>query len=306
MPDLRPQLDRHFELVTSITPDQVKLHGLFQATRVARQTTLDAAVVLHGLGGNFYSSSLNLGLVDALRELGMAVIVGNTRGHDGISMSPVSGRAQTIGAAYEIVDECQHDVAGWVRFLNERGFSQLTLLGHSLGAIKSLYAMAHRPQPSVRALVGLSATRLNHQALLNSKRGDDFQKWFRRAVEYVQQGRGDELLSVDFPFPTHMSATAYRDKYGPEDRYDWTRFVDQIQVPTLMMYGERELQHNAAFQGLWQQLLAIAQRRPNFTFQAIPSADHFYAGVHDRVTSAMQTWIRQHYQAAETESSGHR
>ena len=134
--------------------------------------------MLHGLGGNFYGSSLNLRLADALRDMGMAVAIVNTRGHDGISMNPVSGRAATIGAAYEIVDDCRQDVAGWIGWLGERGYSQIALVGHSLGAIKALYAQAHLRHEMIRTMVGLSATRLCHERFLESERAEDFQKWF--------------------------------------------------------------------------------------------------------------------------------
>ena len=226
-----------------------------------------------------------------LRDAGLAVVVVNMRGHDGISMNPVSGRAQTIGAAYEIVDDCRHDVAGWIEWLLQRGSSRIALVGHSLGAIKSLYAQAHLQHPAIKAVIGLSATRLCHQKLLESGRGDDFRKWFSLACELIGQGRGEKLIRVDFPFPTHMTAAAYRDKYGPEDRYDWVRYAPHIQVPTLLMYGERELRDNAAFHGLLETAEQMAKQMSNLEVQVIESANHFYAGVHWRATDAMLQWL---------------
>ena len=145
-----------FELVVATTPDFVRLHGLFQiSSQSPSHLPLDAVIILHGLGGNFYSSKLNLRLADTLLELGVSIVLANTRGHDGISMNTVSGRAQTIGAAYEIVDDCRHDVRGWVNWLTERGYNKIGLVGHSLGAIKSLYAQAYEPQDNVKAIIGL-------------------------------------------------------------------------------------------------------------------------------------------------------
>ena len=288
--------NRQYELVTCMTPDRVKLHGMFQAPSVAPQLTVDAAIVLHGLGSNFYSSTLNLRLADALSVLGMATVLANTRGHDGISMSPVDGRARTIGAAHEIVDDCRHDVAGWVKWLVDRkGFSRIVLVGHSLGAIKSLYTLAHGPCREVQAVIGLSATRLCHGNFLQSQRAADFQKWFDLARQLVRDERADELIRVDFPFPTWMCAGAYVDKYGPEDRYDWLRFIDEIRVPALLLFGERELTDNAAFHGLWQQASEAVATRPHFQLQTVASANHFYAGVHHRAAGAAQDWLRDNF-----------
>jgi pimeloyl-ACP methyl ester carboxylesterase len=283
---------RHYELVRAVTPDGVQLHGLYQSGRGTVETRPDAAVVLHGLGGNFYSSTLLLRLADALVEQGINVVAGNTRGHDGISSSQSGGRSRTIGAAFEIVDECRQDVAGWVEWLMaKRNFRRVLLVGHSLGAIKSLYAAAHAAHPAIAGVAGLSATRLCHEQFLRSPGRDEFQKWFGRAASLVAAGEGDQLLPVRFPFPTWIAASAYRDKYGPEDRYDWTPLAGQISVPVLLLYGSRELAETAAFHGLWKSATAATSGLPNYTLQIVESADHFYAGVTHRAATALSQWI---------------
>ena len=282
------------ELVTSTTPDLVRLHGFFsEAAESTRHAWCDAALVLHGLGGNFYSSRLNLRLAQELQQLGMATVLGNTRGHDSVSMSTVSGRAQTIGSANEIVDDCRNDIAGWVDWLVKQGYQRVLLVGHSLGAIKSLYAQAHQPHTHVQGIVGLSATRLSHQPFLESERKEDFLKWFERATQLVSDGQSQTLLQVDFPFPTTLSAQTYVDKYGPDDRYDWTRTVGRISVPVLLMFGENELRDNAAFQGLFDEVQPLLEPYRNYELHVVPSADHFYSGVHHRAAEVMQHWLDQ-------------
>lgn len=288
-PNLDPNLN--FQLVSTVTPDEVKLQGLYRAPIGTPHERLGAAIVLHGLGGNFYGSTLNLKLAEALSQLGLAVLLVNTRGHDGISTNRVSGRAVTMGAAYEIVDDCRYDIQGWVNWLKQQGYSNAALVGHSLGAIKALYASSKISDSTIQAIVGISATRLSHDSFLKSSKADLFRDCFSRAERLVEQGRGQELLSVEFPFPTVMAASAYRDKYGPEDRYDWTRGIHAIQVPTLLMYGARELEENAAFSGLLQTVEGICRVQPNISLHVVESANHFYAGVHHRVVEAMQAWI---------------
>ena len=283
-----------FELVVATTPDFVRLHGLFQiSSQRPSHLPLDAVIILHGLGGNFYSSKLNLRLADTLLELGVSIVLANTRGHDGISMNTVSGRAQTIGAAYEIVDDCRHDVRGWVNWLTERGYNKIGLVGHSLGAIKSLYAQAYEPQDNVKAIIGLSATRLSHERFLNSPSRDRFLHWFGQAQMLVDDGSGKQLLNVDFPFPTFICAESYTDKYGPADRYNWTKFANKIGIPTCLLFGELELRDNPAFHGLLDDARAVVNPLSNFHLEVIPSADHFYAGVHHRASDAITRWFNQ-------------
>ena len=42
-----------------------------------------------------------------------------------------------LGAAYEVVDDCQHDLAGWLGWLRQNVGQHVALLGHSMGALKS-------------------------------------------------------------------------------------------------------------------------------------------------------------------------
>jgi pimeloyl-ACP methyl ester carboxylesterase len=247
---------------------------------------------MHGLGGNFYSSSLNLRLADAMADLGIAVVCANNRGHDNVSSSPVNGRATTIGAAHEIVGDCKFDIGGWIDFLvKRRGHQRILLVGHSLGAIKILYATAHQPSEFICGVAGLSATRLCYQRFMESSGSELFQKWILRSEELVAAGRGDELMEVEFPFPTWITAASYRNKYGPEDRYDWLPLVDRILVPTLLLYGERELNDNSAFYGLWDDVTRATAGRSNFEIDIVKNADHFYSGVNRQTSDTLSGWI---------------
>ena len=50
-----------------------------------RGSPVDAAIVVHGTGSNFYTSSIGEGLAPKLLADGLAVLRINTRGHDVIS-----------------------------------------------------------------------------------------------------------------------------------------------------------------------------------------------------------------------------
>ncbi len=278
------------QLVVANSSDQVRLHGLHQIPVPVRDSTT-AAVILHGLGGNFYNSKLNLRLAATFHELGVATVLANTRGHDGISMNTVAGRARTIGAAFEIVGQCKEDVEGWVQWLTRQGYQRVVLVGHSLGAIKSLYAQAHAAYQNVVAIVALSATRLSHAQFRHSAKADLFDKWYSQAEQLVAAGQGQTLMQVDFPFPTHISAATYVDKYGPEDRYDWLHFAQRIEIPVLLIFGELELRDNPAFHAMMQDVEPLVASLPNYTVTVIESADHYYSGVHHRAAEAVRNWI---------------
>ena len=154
------------EIVSTVTEDWVRLHGFFVRSDQPQTTALDAAVITHGLAGNFYKSRLLTRLAEALVSVGISVVTINTRGHDYLNSTIRAGKGQPSGAALEDVSESKFDLAGWANWLGQQGFENVLQIGHSLGAIKGLYAQAHHPQPIVKAIAGLSATRLAHQLSL--------------------------------------------------------------------------------------------------------------------------------------------
>ena len=167
----------------------------------------------------------------------------------------------------------------------------MVLAGHSLGAIKSIYAQAHKPQSNVEAIVGLSATRLNYRKLMESSGKDLFQRMLESATQLVAQGNGDQLIKVDFPFPTLMTAEAYLDKYGEANEYDWPTFVEQISIPIQLIFGELELNENPAFEGLEHEFESLKNRNPMMTIEVVERADHFYSACYPQAAELIRNWL---------------
>ena len=256
--------------------------------------SVDAAVMLHGLGGNFYSSRLLTHFSDTLIELGLNVVIANTRGHDMINTSTWAGRARSIGAALEDVGECRFDVAAWSDFLVKRGHSNVLIFGHSLGAIKALYAQAHAPHPNVKSIIGLSATRLSHEKLIDSPGGNSFRETIAKCYELVESGQAETPIHVPFPFPTWMTPKCYLEKYGPSESFNWMKFITKVDIPTLLLFGQRELDENAAFEGLRDELAELKSGGwSDFTIREIDEADHFYSGKYGEVTNEINRWLTQ-------------
>src|SRR5262245_46747409 len=132
-------------LIQTTTRDGVRLDGMFQPAQVPPAVSVDAFCLVHGTGGNFYSSSLFEALGQRLLELGCGVLRVNTRGHDGISTAVTAQGGRRLGAAYEVVDDCRHDLAAWLDWLRQQAGPRVGLIGHSLGALKAIYTLAQEP-----------------------------------------------------------------------------------------------------------------------------------------------------------------
>src|SRR5437868_2036005 len=109
----------HVELVRTVTRDGLRLDGALTLTRSVSEG-FSAAILLHGVASNFYTSSTCEPLIASLQDLGLVVLSVNTRGHDSVFGASVGNIRRRFGAAYEIVDDCRHDLAAWIDFLKAR------------------------------------------------------------------------------------------------------------------------------------------------------------------------------------------
>ena len=112
----------HGEIVHTITSDFVRLHGFYRESKETLVTNsetgaISAAILTHGLGGNFYSSRLLFHLAQVLESIGIHVVIANTRGHDMINSSTWAGKTRSVGAAFEDVADSKMDISAWADFL---------------------------------------------------------------------------------------------------------------------------------------------------------------------------------------------
>ncbi|HMO13922.1 MAG TPA: alpha/beta hydrolase [Pirellulaceae bacterium] len=282
------------ELVRVQTADNVHLHGLVLPSKARGETTIDAAVFIHGLAGNFYGSRLDEYVASEMHQCGITVARINTRGHDNVNQTSKNGQTVTQGAAYEIVDDCRYDVRAWCDFLVERGHQRLLLMGHSLGAIKSIYSQALDAHPNVVGIVAISASRLSYEKFLDLPTAIKLKHWLKVADAHIAASQGETLLAVDFPFPTLISAAAYRDKYGEADRYNWLKYIQQVNVPTLLTFGSRELAEHSAFIDILNDIEQLNLDPSLFEIGVIEGANHFYVARLKLLGDQIVKWLRNH------------
>ena len=176
------------ELVKTVTEDGLRLDGALHAASATPRLPLpvDGLICFHGVASNFYGSSLFEALTPSLASLGVPLVWVNTRGHDNVYAGTVRGGRKWLGAAFESVDDCRLDVAGWITWALRAGWQRIGLLGHSLGAIKSVYSQAYEPHPAVTRVLALSPPRLCYRNFKDDPQGAAF---FTRSDELKSESR---------------------------------------------------------------------------------------------------------------------
>jgi pimeloyl-ACP methyl ester carboxylesterase len=278
------------DLIQTTTRDGIRLDGVYQSAQAHASPDsgdLDAVVCIHGTGSNFYSSTLFAALAERLVNQGISVLRGNTRGHDlmGSVTTPQGGRR--LGAAYEMVDDCRHDLAAWVGWLKASCGPRIGLIGHSLGAVKCLYAQTQEPDLAER-LIAISPPRLSHSWFRDSEKSSEFLDTYSRARRLVEAGELKALLEVRLPMAFVITAAGYVEKYGPDERYDYLRFIDKLDCPALLTFAAKEIIDNVAF---LEAPAEIARTAPGIRVEVIPGADHFYTGVREDLFGRIELWL---------------
>jgi pimeloyl-ACP methyl ester carboxylesterase len=214
----------------------------------------------------------------------------NTRGHDALS-GVTTGRARRRqGAAAEIVDECRLDLQAWVAFANEQGFRRVVPVGHSLGAVKVIYALANHPPLAAARAIAVSPPCLSYAKFMDSPRREEFLANLARAEAAIANGRPEELLEVQFPIPMLISASSYVDKYGPQERYNILRYLKHVACPLVITFGGLELQDGPAFAGLPEAIAGLGLSGMVQT-AIVPGANHFYAGSVEPLARQIVDWL---------------
>jgi pimeloyl-ACP methyl ester carboxylesterase len=280
------------DLVQTPTRDGLRLDGMLQTPTSPPTIGVDGFCLVHGTGGNFYTSTLFDAVAARLLDLGCSVLRVNTRGHDGISTAVASQGGRRLGAAFEVVDDCRHDLAAWLDFLRTRAGLRLGLIGHSLGAVKCLYALAQQPQLAPTCVVAISPPRLSYSWFCSSSAAAEFLAIYQEAQRLVEAGQPNALLDVKFPLPFAISAAGYVEKYGPHERYNYLPLLRGQACPTLVTLGEVEVGNNVAFRDAPQAIAEVRPQPARLAIEVITGADHFYTGVRAELVERLAAWLR--------------
>lgn len=287
------------DLVRTTCRDGVRLDGAIipAADHAHRPRGVDGVICLHGVGSNFYSSGLFEKIGPAVAQLGIPVLLANTRGHDWYFVQWIGGNVQQFGAAYEVVDECREDVRTWLEFLKRRGWTRVVLMGHSLGAIKSIHALASEPDIEAAGLIALSAPRLSYAHFMAAPDASaDFLGSIRTAEKLVAEGRGNELFWARAPFTVQISAASYLDKYGPKERYNVYKLLDRLRCPALFTYGGKEIDGGGVpFAGIVEVVKGAQPPGGPIDVEIVPEGDHLYTGVQSELIQRIETWLRNRF-----------
>ena len=275
------------DLVHTKTSDDVTLSGIVLEPEQPRTGLLvDAMVMVHGSAGNFYLSPSNPRAAK-LRDMGIPTALFNTRGHD-----VVGGRAGKVrtGNVYELLSETHLDLKAMVAFMVDRGYERVGIWGSSLGAVRVVLAQAKNQDPNVAAVISLAPLRFSHEYYSSCEMGDEHLRNYENAKALVAEGRGHEIMFVDFPNPgAYFSAEVYLDRHCSE-HYDIAKaHTNEIECPLLILTGTEETHPRMRDAG--RDMASLCEGMDNVTWVHLEGGDHGWHNKEDDLFRVVPEWL---------------
>lgn len=285
------------EFVRSVTEDGLELQGLLGEPEEDTET---AVLYVHGWNGNFYEHRFVDRVGERLVDAGWGYLMANTRGHDYMSQTLTVDEDGEYdfyrgGGVFETFEECVHDVDGWLSFLEGRGYADVYLLCHSVGAQKAVYYRNERDDDRIAGLGLLSPP--NEVGMLREWLGEDYEAAVELAREMVADGRERDLMPGTY-LHFDVSAGTFLDMFGPETDRNVFAFdrgelaaLEAIEEPILVTYGSRHEPVDADQAECLETIEAAARNATSCTTAIVDGAPHAYLDREDELARVVERWL---------------
>lgn len=296
------------ELVQFASADGLMLSGILYEPRKASRA---GVIWLHGNGdASVFTSARTPLLAAALNRRNIAFLPFDNRGsHMFKRFRRRSGRERRrveIGMARELIADAVHDIRGALRFMRQRGYTDIHLAGHSTGANKICVYETLTRRSGARSnllIAGGDDVGLYRESLGRTR----FDRVLERSRREVASGRGDRLIPAGISyFP--MSWSSLLDTIDPDGLYNTFpfrealtgerlsaeplfRMVTSLRRPSVAIYGSEDEYCFGNVNGCVRLLEQHAPARTRFETRVIEGADHGFTGRSDGLARSIADWI---------------
>ena len=212
------------------------------------------------------------------------------------------------GSSYELIQECIFDIDGAIAYLETLGYTTFYLAGHSTGANKIIVYNHYKKNNKISKYVLLGGG--DDTGIYFETLGPQlFNELLQLSNEKCIHHQGGELIPLEKLSGQILSFQSFYDLCNPDGDYNSFPYREyfnnyqlsqkqllfyqfsQVTIPTLMIYGERDIYAWPKMNNMKKVLLQKAHKDLDLTFFSIPSADHNFTGNLKKVIQAVISWI---------------
>lgn len=252
-----------------------------------------AIIWVHGWGANFYLPSY-VGIGRALAGRGFSAISVNTRMHDigNVEKYTLLGKRVRGGGYWGITSEDERDIAAWIDYAQQLGYSRIVLVGHSAGWASVAHYEAVSQDRRVAGVVFASPGVGYFEP--------DAPQLLTQAKKLVEEGAGDDLIRLpNRNFPSFVSAATqldlantprqYKDFFGTQTP---DAAITRVVCPVLAFYGSKDdIGGEKELALLTSSVARLAHHPDSVDTAMIANGNHEYVGEEAQVADVIARWI---------------
>lgn len=172
--------------------------------------------------------------------------------------------------------DAMDEIGFWLDWLKGRGVESAVLLGHSRGGNQTAWFAAERDDPAIKGVILVAPPVWSAEAEAahyTKDYGKALAPLLADARKRVDDGRGDEMMDVDFIYckDTRATARAFVSYYEADERRNTPSLVKKIEKPVLVFAGSED----KVVEGLIEAMEPVAAA-DNVRFEVLDGADHFF------------------------------
>lgn len=232
------------ELVRVNSEDGIELPGILYTSD---KKTKKIVIHVHGLSGNFYENRFLDDLAKMYTDKGYAFLTFNNRGKDYITEMIKGDEYIVLGSSYELFKDCVLDIKGVINWVKSKGFSNITLQGHSYGCNKVIYYYDKSKEIDIKNIILLAPCDIPTE--IEKYTGDKYKKCIDDAKKLINDNKEDELIDFNVFANGKISAKTFYTDFTYESRCDFIRYreentkskiLNDIEIPVLIVFGDKD------------------------------------------------------------------
>lgn len=267
--------NRKKEFIILNTADGCFLPGLIQRTD---KQTKSIIIFIHGSGGNFFKADYYNDMFEEFSYQGYDFMIPNNRGAEQFSRihRKKTGETETIkaGNIYENFDESLYDISAAVNYAKEEGYTDIILLGQSLGTLKVQYYCEQ--VGDINKVVLLSP--VDMVSRFRSRVEEKYNELVNKSKELVAEGKGYEMVTDEFSalkIASTMAIGCKADLFKLEENRDISKPLN-YKGNVSIIAGTNEHVYNGWNMEYVENRLKQRFKNAKFQFYTIPNSTHDY------------------------------
>ena len=246
-----------------------------------------AVIYIHGMFGNYKLPNFINNLKEELIKNNFAYLATNNRG-------------EGENSRFELLEEAHLDITATIKFLINKGYNKIILIGHSVGTVKVVrYLFEGEYKNNIAKLILISPIDPLGGRIAHGRNNID--EFLKKAEDKVNQGEGNEMITSEFDHDD-VSYQTFISWYKRDDlgrmfefcnkEYDFP-ILNQIRIPVKAIAGTKdEYLHPSNPENPEEAMNILSKDIKDFDYKIIKDSGHNFDGFGNELVIEIINYIK--------------